>query len=94
MEDFLREQGVVQSSEVELEHASDGVHVVVVLVSCQRVLPYIQQRQRAGEGLLSLTDFILKHADDSCFTSFKRILDVVDFHLGAGHPEDPLVLQT
>ena len=38
MEDFLREEGVVQPSKVELQDASDGVHVVVILVPCQRVL--------------------------------------------------------
>lgn len=42
MEDFLWEEGLVQSSEVELQDASNGVHVVVVLVSCQRVLTYRQ----------------------------------------------------
>lgn len=38
MEDFFREEGALQSSEVELQHTSYGVHVVVVLVPCQRVL--------------------------------------------------------
>ena len=50
MEDFLGEEGMVQSSEVELQDASDGVHVVVILVPCQRVLTYIRtRRQREQE---------------------------------------------
>lgn len=40
MEDFLWEEGLVQSSEIELQDAGDRVHVVVVLVSCQWVLTY------------------------------------------------------
>lgn len=50
MEDFLREEGLVESSEVELQDAGDGVHVVVILVPCQRVLTYIRRRSRRGEG--------------------------------------------
>ena len=50
MEDFLREEGLVQASEVELQDAGDGVHVVVILVPCQRVLTYIRRRIRRGEG--------------------------------------------
>lgn len=38
MEDFLWEEGLVQSSKVELQDAGDGVHVVIILVPCQRVL--------------------------------------------------------
>ncbi|TNN63302.1 hypothetical protein EYF80_026478 [Liparis tanakae] len=41
MEDFLWEEGVVQTSKVELQDASNGVHVVVILLPCQRVLTYI-----------------------------------------------------
>lgn len=42
MEDFLREEGMVQSSKVELQDTSNGVHVMVILVPCQWVLTYIQ----------------------------------------------------
>lgn len=38
MEDFLREEGLVQSSKIELQDTGDGVHVVIILVPCQRVL--------------------------------------------------------
>lgn len=50
MEDFLRKEGVVQSSKVELQDASNGVHVVVILVPCQRVLTYIRTRRQREEG--------------------------------------------
>lgn len=42
MEDFLREEGMVQSSEVELQDTSNRVHVMVILVPCQWVLTYAQ----------------------------------------------------
>lgn len=38
MEDFLWEEGLVQSSKIELQDAGDGVHVVIILVPCQRIL--------------------------------------------------------
>lgn len=50
MEDFLREEGLVEPSEVELQDAGNGVHVVVILVPCQRVLTYTQRRSRKREG--------------------------------------------
>lgn len=50
MEDFLWEEGLVQSSEVELQDASNGVHVVVVLVSCQRILTYRQMEDHIRWG--------------------------------------------
>lgn len=50
MEDFLREEGVVQSSKVKLQDAGDGVHVVIILVPRQRVLAYIRRRQRRERG--------------------------------------------
>lgn len=50
MEDFFREEGVVQSSKVKLQDTSDGVHVVVILVPCQRVLTYKRMRGRGREG--------------------------------------------
>lgn len=102
MEDFLREEGLVQSSKVQLQDASNGVHVMVILVPCQRVLTYIQTRRRRGEGggqdrkdykALEKTKWSCFLLDDS-FTSLKGILDVVDFHLRAWHSEDALMLQT
>lgn len=50
MEDFFREEGVIQSSKVELQDTSNGVHVVVILVPCQRVLTYSRMRERWVEG--------------------------------------------
>lgn len=50
MEDFLREKGVIQSPKVELEDTSNRVHVVVILVPCQRVLTYIRTRKQRGGG--------------------------------------------
>lgn len=40
MEDFFREEGVIQASKVKLEHTSNWVHVMVILVPCERVLTY------------------------------------------------------
>lgn len=48
MEDFLGEEGVVQASEVELQNASDGVHVVIILIPRQRVLTYRQRGKGGG----------------------------------------------
>lgn len=45
MEDFLREEGMVQSSEVELQDTSNRVHVMVILVPCQWVLTCDQMRR-------------------------------------------------
>ena len=38
MENFLREERLIEPPEVQLEHASDGVHVMVILVPSQRIL--------------------------------------------------------
>ncbi len=43
MEDFLREEGVVQSSKVELQDASNGVHVVIVLVPRQWIFTFVRR---------------------------------------------------
>lgn len=40
MEHILGEEGLIQASKVQLQNASDGVHVVVILVSCQRILTF------------------------------------------------------
>lgn len=49
MEDFLREEGMVQSPKVELQDTSNRVHVMVILVTCQRVLTYIRLRSEIEE---------------------------------------------
>lgn len=65
MEDFLREEGVVQSSEVELQDASDGVHVVVILVPCQRVLTFIRTRRQREKIMKHWTN--VYNAQVSCW---------------------------
>lgn len=51
MEDFFGEESVIQAPKIELQDAGDGVHVVVVLVPCQRVLTYNRMRgDKRGEG--------------------------------------------
>lgn len=52
MEDFLWEEGVVQSSKVELQDAGNGVHVMVILVPCKGVLTYIRTGRQREDGVV------------------------------------------
>lgn len=49
MEDILREEGLIQSSEVQLQNTSNRIHVMVILVSCQWILAFIRTSRKHGE---------------------------------------------
>lgn len=51
MEDFFRKEGVLQASKVELQDSSNRVHVMVILVPCQRVLTYIGTKRKETEEM-------------------------------------------
>lgn len=42
MEHILGEEGLIQSSKVQLQNTSNRVHVVVILVSCQWILAFVR----------------------------------------------------
>lgn len=50
MEDVLGEQGVLQASEIELEDSCYGIHVVVILVPSQGILPFRTRREKIRAG--------------------------------------------
>lgn len=92
MEHILREEGLIQSSKVQLQNTSNRIHVVVILVSCQWILAFIRTSRKHGET--SETDFLPLPVGSRHLTPLKSILDVIDFHLRAGHSEDTFMLQT
>lgn len=59
MEDILREEGLIQSSKVQLQNASNGIHVMVILVSCQRILAFIRTSRKDGETPETSWDVLL-----------------------------------
>lgn len=49
MEHILGEEGLIQSSKVQLQNTGNRIHVVVVLVSCQRVLAFPRTSRKHGQ---------------------------------------------
>lgn len=92
MEDILREEGLIQSSKVQLQNASNGIHVMVILVSCQRILAFIRTSRKDGETPENY--FLGRPTGSKHLTSLKSILDVINLHLRARHSEDTFMLQT
>lgn len=89
MEHILGEEGLIQSSKVQLQNASDGIHVVVILVSCQRILTFPRTSRKTRSNTRKLLPAGSEH-----LTSLKGVLDVVDLHLRTRHSEDAFMLQT
>lgn len=92
MEHILREEGLIQSSKVQLQNTSNGIHVMVILVSCQWILTLMRTSRKHGET--PENDFQVLPPGSKHLTSLKGILDVIDLHLRARHSEDTFMLQT
>lgn len=91
MEHILGEEGLIQSSKVELQNTSNRIHVMVVLVSCQWILAFIRTSRKHGQT--PENHFLVLPTRSKHPTSLKSILDVIDLHLRAGHSEDTFMLQ-
>lgn len=49
MEHILREEGLIQSSKVQLQNTSNRIHVMVILVSSQWILAFIRTSRKHGQ---------------------------------------------
>lgn len=55
MEHILGEEGLIQSSKVQLQNTSNRIHVMVILVSCQWILAFIRtSRKQTGNAVKHL----------------------------------------
>lgn len=85
----LGKQRILQTPEVELQHASHRVDVVVALLINQRVITWTRE---TNESNTSLHTF--RSSSSRRLTSLEGVLDIVDLHLWPWHPKYALMLET
>lgn len=92
MEHILGEEGLIQSSKVQLQNTSNRIYVMVILVSSQWILAFTRTSRKHGETPENY--FLALPTGSKHLTSLKSILDVIDLHLRARNSEDTFMLQT
>jgi len=94
IEPLLGEQRVLQAPEVKLQHSSHRVDVVVALLVNQRVVTWTTAKsESATPPLPHPTLSVTRPPRRTLLTSLEGVLDVVDLHLRARHPEYALMLE-
>lgn len=90
VEPVAGEERVPQAAEVQLQDPGHRVDVTVAFLVDQRVVTWTRERAHVKSRDERRT---ASRVNDE-LTSLEGVLDVIDLHLRAGHPEYALMLET